>query len=102
MTRKDYILIAKAITDTQERIKADCSYADTDAHKRDTDQQLRGVRRVAAHLATALTLDNPRGFDPTRFLKACGYGASDFRDSADAMPENERHLGDAYLSRPLD
>lgn len=68
MTRKDYELIAKAIRDTQERIK-------NDATNEDRTEQLRGVRRTAAHIAQALAADNGR-FDAGRFLTACGYGAT--------------------------
>jgi hypothetical protein len=69
MQRKDYQLIADVIVATQKRITLDetCSQANR-------VQQLRGVRRAAAHLADALGSTNPR-FDKTRFLKACGYGA---------------------------
>lgn len=69
MTRKDYIAIAGAIRATQERIR----YSNGDSSPI-RDQQLRGVRRAAAHLADALAEDNPR-FDPARFLKECGYGS---------------------------
>jgi hypothetical protein len=70
MTRKDYQLIAKAISDTQSRIHGLCEAAD------DTpiEAQLRGVRRAAAHLADALAQDNP-AFKAATFLTACGYGA---------------------------
>ena len=69
MQRKDYQLIVDAIVATQQRIEA----SDT-GWGADTQSQLRGVRRTAAHLADALGSTNPR-FDKTRFLKACGYGA---------------------------
>lgn len=69
MTRKDYVLLAKAISDTQERIR---SIAKESA---DTGTQLRGVRRAAAYICDALAADNLR-FDQTMFLKACGYGAT--------------------------
>lgn len=68
MTKKDYELIAKAIRDTQARINAG-SIA-----KNSLLDQLRGVRRTAAHLSDALAVENPR-FDAGRFLAACGYGA---------------------------
>ena len=75
MTRKDYVLLAAAIVATQERIKAQHQAEGTnDAYARMQDQ-LRGVRRAAAHICDALAKDNPR-FDPTMFLKACGYGAT--------------------------
>lgn len=73
MTRKDYILIAKAITDTQARIRSTVESAMSSSY--DEAEQLRGVKRTAAHLCDALTADNPR-FNPTQFLKACGYGAT--------------------------
>ena len=63
MTRKDYELIAAAIVATRNRIGMT---------EHDQVDQLRGVRRTAAHLAEALATDNPR-FDQVRFLKACGY-----------------------------
>lgn len=90
MTRKDYVNIAAAILATQVRIKAQCSYADTDEHKRDTDQQLRGVRRVAAHLADFLRDDNPRGFDPVMFLKNCGYGGTPTGRTKTSEPNIQR------------
>lgn len=74
MTRKDYILIAKAITDTQARIRASCEADHRERRDGGQENQLRGVRRVAAHICDALAADNPR-FDPVTFLKACGYGA---------------------------
>lgn len=80
MTRKDYILIAKAIADTQERIRP---IGNPDMR----DNQLRGVRRTAAHLADALAQDNPR-FDPATFLTACGYGAQRNRYEADESPND--------------
>ena len=70
MTRKDYELIAKALRATRDRVDSE-NDGKEGAHR---DQQLRGVRRAAAHLATALESDNPR-FDVQRFLTACGYGA---------------------------
>jgi hypothetical protein len=70
MTRKDYVNIAAAIRLTQKRITLTES---TSQAKR--SEQLRGVRRAAAHLADALKADNPR-FDAARFLTACGYGAT--------------------------
>lgn len=74
MTRKDYVLIAAAIVTTQERIKANRFYQqDGTIYPADQDEQLRGVRRTAAHLCDALAKDNPN-FDGTVFLKACGYG----------------------------
>jgi hypothetical protein len=72
MTRKDYIAIAGAIRTTQERIRGTQGlHGVTESH---IPQQLRGVRRAAAHLAYALAQDNPR-FNPARFLRECGYGA---------------------------
>ena len=75
MTRKDYVLLAKAISDTQERIRRTFRSADEELYGRDRDQQLRGVRRTAAHICDALAADNPR-FDAGQFLSACGYGAT--------------------------
>lgn len=74
MTRKDYVLIAAAVVATQDRIKtqhAIVAGAITDEGK----EQLRGVRRTAAHLCDALAKDNPT-FDQRRFLTACGYGGT--------------------------
>jgi hypothetical protein len=71
MTRKDYEFIAKTIRDTQERIRATAETATPDWKAM---EQLRGVRRVAAHFTDALREENP-SFDAQRFLTACGYGA---------------------------
>lgn len=65
MTRKDYILIAKAIRDASEETRA---VFGPDAHE-------VGTRKVADYIADALAQDNPR-FDAQRFLTACGYGAT--------------------------
>ena len=78
MTRKDYVLIAAAIVATQDRIKADPTIHSVNTR----DDQLRGVRRTAAHLCDALAKDHPPrhdgtgGFRPDVFLKACGYGGT--------------------------
>lgn len=63
MTRKDYVLIAAAISDSK------CMYAGQ------SPEYARGVRTqfqvTAQKIAAALQSDNPR-FDRARFLKACG------------------------------
>jgi hypothetical protein len=74
MTKKDYELLAKALVTTQAHIHADAvQYVETHSMTHFT-QQLRGVRRVAAQLATVLAAENPK-FNQQRFLTACGYGA---------------------------
>jgi hypothetical protein len=84
MTRKDYQLIASAIKATQARIKA-AAEADHRERRDGADlEQLRGVRRTAAHLADALGKDNPR-FDAGRFLTACGYGATTMNPTDPAL-----------------
>jgi hypothetical protein len=83
MTRKDYINIAAAIRATQARINADFEqrlrkrFEQNGWEQLDNDkqEQLRGVRRAAAHLADFLADDNPR-FDQGRFLTECGYGGT--------------------------
>jgi hypothetical protein len=104
MTRKDYVLLAKAIRDTQERIKSQFE------ERRRADElnlvdpripltaQLRGVRRAAAHICDALAADNPR-FDPTQFLKACGYGATSMNPRDPAL--DLRPLPDEATRRAL-
>jgi hypothetical protein len=82
MTRKDYVNIAAAIRLTQDRIDeqmrapAHASIVKQREVYANRQEQLRGVRRAAAHLADALKADNPKGFDPAIFLTNCGYGAS--------------------------
>jgi len=68
MTRKDYELIAATIRDTQERINEQAVNGDLAK----TRNQLRGVRRTAAHLAEALCDTDD---EKIAFIKACGYGA---------------------------
>lgn len=68
MTRKDYVLLAKTVAETSDRIRRDFVLDPAEVRN-----QLRGVRRTAAHFADALAKENPR-FDPVVFLKACGYG----------------------------
>jgi hypothetical protein len=60
--------------------------------------QLRGVRRAAAHICDALAADNPR-FDPTQFLKACGYGATSMNPRDPAL--DLRPLPDEATRRAL-
>jgi hypothetical protein len=78
MTRKDYEIIAAAIKATQDRI------IETTAGAVVAQEQLRGVRRTAAHLADALAKENPR-FDAGRFLTACGYGATTMNPTDPAL-----------------
>lgn len=72
MTRKDYVNIAAAILATQTRIRNEHAIVAGAIEERGMEQ-LRGVRRTAAHLCEFLADDNPR-FDKARFLTACGYG----------------------------
>jgi hypothetical protein len=82
MTQKDFVILAKALLTARNRIVAD--FLDQRASTIDGTvkmvlaqseaDQLRGVRRTAAHLADALYADNKR-FDRQRFLTAAGYGA---------------------------
>lgn len=62
MTRKDYIAIARVISDAQF---IDCPTVDILAMNTATR------RRIALALADVLIRDNPT-FDPHRFLAACG------------------------------
>lgn len=57
MTKKDYELIARAIT-------LATSYCET-------ANQRRGVERATRCISSALAMDNPR-FDSARFIAACG------------------------------
>ena len=60
MTRKDYVLIAKAIK-TQVELST----------KFEEEASLAGAQNIAYDLAWILSTDNPR-FDRHRFLEACG------------------------------
>lgn len=85
MTRRDYVLLAKTIAAASDRIRRDLPLTSIEMNN-----QLRGVRRAAAHLADALR-ENPQ-FDPVIFLKACGYGAGlvfkgDTYTSSEERPE---------------
>jgi hypothetical protein len=82
MTRKDYINIAAAILATQTRIRSHLM------GEEERNQQLRGVRRAAAHLADFLKDDNPRGFNPALFLQNCGYGAPGQDDELQQLTPN--------------
>ena len=85
MTRKDYVNIAAAILATQVRIKANrFEQRGGKVYPIDQDEQLRGVRRAAAHLCEFLADDNPR-FDRGRFLKACGYGPTTMNPNDPAL-----------------
>jgi len=88
MTRKDYINIAAAILATQARIKNDHRIEDIDTER----NQLRGVRRTAAHIADFLQDDNPAGFDPALFLTNCGYGVGPFVTKAASSEESAAKL----------
>jgi hypothetical protein len=55
MTKKDYVLIAKAIKDAQEFYP----HGDSRSYS------------IACYLSDALETDNP-AFDRSRFLEACG------------------------------
>lgn len=61
MPHEDYVLVADAIRATVERIR----------ETRCDEQQLWGVRRTAAHIATALY--EAHGVDQDNFLKVCGF-----------------------------
>jgi len=58
MTRKDYVLLARAIAQA--------------AMYCETQNQKRGVERAAAQIAVELARDNPR-FSRALFLTACGF-----------------------------
>ena len=62
MTKKDYELIAKAITDSR--------YLGEHAL---TEEYQRAINYVTLRIAGVLADTNPR-FDSTRFLSACEYG----------------------------
>jgi hypothetical protein len=71
-------IIAKAVTDTKERIErlANASGANRDKATHEgqlIEAQLRGVRRTAAAIADELT-DTPE--EAREFLRECGYGAA--------------------------
>lgn len=64
MTRKDYELIAGAVSRSRM-----AKTLDADAKRRGAAED--ALRLVAIDLAATLAHDNPR-FDRDRFLKACG------------------------------
>ena len=65
MTRKDYVLIAAALTQAKLDI---LGKEPPEAHS----DLLDGRDYAVEHIADALARDNPR-FDRERFLKAAGY-----------------------------
>lgn len=69
MTRKDYELIAGAISRT--RMASGILKKDTIANRTARDGALQGLKLLAIDLAATLAHDNPR-FDVDRFLKAAG------------------------------
>ena len=71
MTRRDFIMLSDAVRATIERIKADTD----DALLPSIQFQLRGVRRLACHIADVVAEDNPT-FDMQRFFLDCGYGGT--------------------------
>jgi hypothetical protein len=81
MTKKDYILLANAIVATRHRINDQLCHANS-SFKR--EEQLRGVRRAAAHIADVLKSDNP-AFDAGHFLTACGYGTTTMNPTDPAL-----------------
>ena len=82
MTRRDFIMLSKALYEAKARINADLLLS-----AEQKSNQLRGVRRTACHIADAIAEDNPT-FDMQRFLVDCGYGAS-------APAERPRDMDDA-------
>lgn len=63
MTRKDYVLIARAVS----KAKATISIKDSvGAHMENA------IKRVAESLAMELRIDNPN-FKRDRFMEACGF-----------------------------
>lgn len=62
MTKKDYILLSKAIN----KAKSSLSYASINM-----GETMRSLQVTAEAIAYELKLDNAR-FDETKFLEACG------------------------------
>lgn len=71
MTRKDFLLLSSAINATRARILNATMDETTRA------QQLRGVRRTAAHIADAIFEEQGSRFDVVRFLNDCGFRTQD-------------------------
>ena len=71
MTRRDFELIAEAVSDARGEVLA--LYADETSGMAQYARadELQGVKRVAHQLAKYLGTTNPR-FDRERFLKAAG------------------------------
>lgn len=65
MTRKDYELLAAAITNATKSASHQEEYVLRCA-------TLDGIQRAAIALASGLHAENPR-FDHARFLRACGF-----------------------------
>lgn len=65
MSKKDYVIIAKAIKDSKLALLA---RSDSDL----ADNHNLAVKCVAANLATTLANNNHR-FDRNRFMVACGF-----------------------------
>ena len=73
MTRRDFIMLSKALSDCRERIKS--QGFNNELEQQAQRDKLAGVRKAAAHIADAIREDNPT-FDAQRFLVDCGYGGT--------------------------
>lgn len=86
MTRKDFLLLSSAIKKAGDRIAVDQSIDNPTC-----TQQLRGLRRTAAHIADAIFAEQGSRFDVARFLKDCGFTSTETGATMHRHMEEERN-----------
>lgn len=73
MTRKDFILLSRAIYETNKSIRGEVNSSNP-VERVFTEKRLEGVRQAASTICNALVDECGRAFDPAMFLKNCGFG----------------------------